>query len=267
MPAQPSSSRTIATPKPGEFAVAVSVPSHLIKATDVVVEGVKYKDTPQWMDKSLITSGYGDYVFMRSSSGGEETIVFYFGKNKTAAEAETPFREFVLKVGNFYWPPILLGVDIVKGMPRASNAGNVVYSGNTYEAVPIWIPSAETGSIFIQREFLGSKPFDILQWDSPIADAISFPVPGGPRFDFPECLHGDLTVDNMDGSVSEYNVSTDGVTNRAGLIGERFFPATNFKTWSFFTISDSQDELESGQWLRKQVEVRPPNLPRKKRGR
>ncbi len=253
--------------------------------TDLNQEALKNLRTDQWprtadaggtatiyQDWNLslperVQQGWGNYVYTKKRPLGEGVIRFFWAKNKTEAEINSPFKT-TPTMGNHYWGPILLDIEITKSkIPRAVDTGDRIYRGFTYKAIPIWIPSADTGTLFILREFTAPAKFDIPQWPTPILTPVNFAVPGSRDFSFPESYHGDLPIKEMEDSSSSYDPVSVAVSSNVGLTTPWFFPATPFKTWGTFILYDrqSQDE-ESGVWHRLQMEVNPPNLPKRQRG-
>lgn len=212
-----------------------------------------------------IKAGYGDYLYVKKAALGGGGVRFYWSANKTEEQKNTPFQE-TKSFGNHYWPPILLGVDIEKSrMPRTVNGGNIIYRGAKYEGIPIWIPSADTGTQFVLKEYFAAQPFDIPQWDTPITAPVSFALPGSAPFNFPESLHGDITIPQLQDELSTYNVGTSQVLNMVGSTSGWFIPHTNFKTWLPHVLYDRQTETDVG-WHRQQMWVFPPSLPKPQRG-
>jgi hypothetical protein len=210
---------------------------------------------------------FGDFILTRIDGSGDH-FYFYFSKNKSAAEAYTPFKDPEISMGNHYWPPILIKVDIEKSkVPRAVNTGDSIYRGNTFNAIPTFVPSADTGSLFLLREFLMPNLPEFRQHPTPIAGSVSFPVPGGSPFSFPECLHGDITINGMDESKDVYATVGATVSSNVGFSGPYHFPATNFKTWLPYFLYERPTKLATGAYHVAQMEVIPPNLPKAQRGR
>lgn len=216
---------------------------------------------------SKVKEGWGNYVYTRKRPLGDGVIRFFWVKNKTEAEKAIPFR-ITPTMGNHYWPPVLLGIDVQKSrVPRSVDTGNRVYRGNNYSVIPIWIPSADTGTLFILREFTSPDQFNIPQHPTPLATPVNFPVPGQGIFNFPESLHPDITVDSFEDSTNYFDTNTLGIISDVGITTPWFFPATDPKTWVSYILYDRQtQDDETGIWHRTQMEVNPPNLPRRQRG-
>lgn len=222
-----------------------------------------YQDWIQHLPER-VTAGYGNYLYVRKVGLGGGEVRFYWSANKTQEQKDTPFRE-TTTFGNHYWPPILLGVDIQKSrMPRAVNGGNVIYRGAKYEGTPIWIPNADTGTKFVLKDYFAADKFDIPKYPTPITAPVSFPLPGSDPFNFPESLHGDITIPALQDELSTYNLGTSQVLNVVGSTSGWFIPHTNFETWKPYVLYDRQSEVEVG-WHRQQMWVFPPALPKAQR--
>lgn len=245
------------------FVVKVDGNEEWIGTSRMPVQGTTYTDAPFSHKPELTT--YGAYICTRIENTGD-TWYFYFSKNKTTAEALTPFDDPEPSFGNHFWPPILLTVGITTSQMRAVNLGDKIRRGFINTAVPIWIPSADTGSQFRVRQYLSPTMFEIPPHPTPITRSVSFPVPGGQPFSFPENLGPDITVPAMRDSDSEYDVALATVTSQVGFVGERFFKATDPKTWLPYIMSARQSKIATGAYLMTEIEVIPPNLPKAQRG-
>jgi hypothetical protein len=275
MQANPAASRTTSSPRPGELVVVVSVPSALIVEGEIpqprkgwseaeILNRVLYKNTPQWMDKTLVASGYGEYEFLINRGGGE-TIEFLFGKPKTKEEATKPFESYWKKHGNHRWPPILKSLEIIEdtSMPRTANvikngeAGIVI--GPTYFDKYVYIPDCNEGSKFWFEEFVSPVPFNLPNYRVPVATAVQFSVPGLSG-GFQESLHDDINIPDTRSASSTLFASSSQAAS--GFVSGQSFPKTNFKTWLPYVVYDEQKQDETGLWYRQRIRVFPPMRPR-----
>lgn len=258
--------RTIATPATAYtreigFAVKVSMaannpPRLPIIGTTYAASKLSKVRLPEFKDYICTDiQGEGDYFWV------------YFSKNKTTAQAWTPFKDPQRSLGNHYWPPILHDVDIKRlKLQSAVDVGSTIQRGNRYSARPIWTPSADTGTLFLLREFLSPIEFEIPQWPTPNASAVSFPVPGQGMFNFPECLHPEIIVSPMVECEDSFDPVTTGVTNRTGITTGFTIKATDPKTWVPYFLYDRQSKTATGSFHRTQMEVIPPPLPSRRIG-
>jgi hypothetical protein len=254
------------------FVVAVDEDvNEWIGSSTMPVRGDTYASTPiepkPYVAK-LDASGvaYGTYILTRvTDSGGR--FYFYFSKGKTDAAAAIPFKDPEEWMGNHYWPPILLEVDIARSrMKRAVNTGDATYRGSIYTATPTFIPSADTGTLFRLYESLWPSRPNIEQHMTPLAGAVHFPLPGSPPFRFGECLHGGIEVDQLIDSEDIIATVGSAITSNLGVYSRASFPATNFKTWLPYVLSDKATKIATGAYHRFQIEAIPPFLPRRVRG-
>lgn len=252
------------SPNPALYGLRVIVDPALINSAQSVALGTTYDASPVWMDKSFTAMGYGKYI-LSDVTMGDGSFIFWYLPNLTEEQKNTPFRS-TPSTGNHYWPPILLDIEIEKSkFPRAVDTGDRIDRAFTYTATPIFIPNADTGTLFLLREFFSPTKFEIPQWPTPIATAVNFPVPGSRPFSFQECLHPDIEVPPMEDSSSSYDPTSLTISSNLGLTTPWFFPATDPKTWLSFILYDRQT-LTDGGWHRTQMEVFPPNLPKRQRG-
>lgn len=245
-----------------EVAFVVKVSTVTDWPSRLPIRGTAYRNC-SFLAKTRLKE-YGDFI-LTDVRGEGDYFYFYFSKNKTEAQANVAFNEEIQGLQNHYWPPILLGIQIAKSrMPRSVNTGNMFHRGASYTANPIWIPSADTGTLFILREYLSPTPFNIPQWDTPQPEPVSFPVPGQGMFSFSESLHGDIPVQDMQDADSTYSPSTSTVVSQIGVYRGRTVPATNHKTWLPHYLYDRQTKTSVGSYHRTQMEVIPPNLPKRR---
>lgn len=250
-----------------EIGFAVKVSTSVDTVARLPILGDTYGSASAFHSQTRI-SEYGNYICTKAEDGGEGYFWYFFSKNKTAPEAAAPFKNPEENFGNHYWPPILKAIDILRNaVPKTANTGNSVYSGWSYSAVPIFVPSADTGTLFVLREMLGPTSFGIPQWPTPMSSSVSFNLPNSASFSFPECLHDDISIDGLQDLEQIYATVGAAITNRVGLVNLRSFPATNFKTWLPYFLYDRQTRTATGAYHRTQMEVVPPPLPKAQRGR
>lgn len=245
------------------FVVTVDSEERWIGTATQPIQGTTYGNSPFTTKPNL--TDFTSYICTKIE-GGRDKWLFYFSKTKTDAEANTAF--FTKQdMGNHYWPPILLDVALEKSkMQRAANVGDYIYRGYSYTATPIWIPSADTGSLFLMREFLYPEEIELPQHHTLQTRSVSFPVPGQGMFSFPDNLGPEITIDGLQDSDSAYNNSTSAVTSNVGFTSPYNFKATDPETWAPYILYDRQSKISTGAYHRIQMEVVPPNLPPKQLG-
>ena len=261
--------QTVPTPNPNERVLFVTVEESVFSENPdaLPVLNTRYADCDRALFGPDYKRQFDDWIYidqMPNRSNGRAVLVF--GNNKTEEEKNTPFRS-VPSMGNHYWPPILLDIEIEKSrVPRSVDTGDRIYKGFTYTATPIYHPNADTGTLFILNLYSSATQFDIPQSPTPITRAVNFPVPGSRPFSFPECLGPDITVLEMEDSDSSYDPVSLTISSNLGLTTPWFFPATDPKTWAPYILYDRQEKDASGLWIRTQMWVYPPNLPKRQRG-
>lgn len=260
--------KTVTTPATlynREIGFAVKVSMSQDKVPRLPIKGMTYKAAAICQTRM---SEFKDYVCTSIPEGQSgDFILVYFSKPKSATEAMVSFFTHTPSMQNLYWPPILLKIDIVRSkIPRTVNTGDSIYRGFTYTATPTFIPSADTGTLYIQHEYLGSSEYNIPQYPTPLASAVNFPLPGSSPFQFNECLHGPISVDQLTDSYDIYATVGGAVTSNVGVVGRYSKPATDFETWLPFILTARQNRTAAGSYHLVETEVIPPPLPDGERG-
>jgi hypothetical protein len=264
--------RLVQTPNPSEFAFAVNVPQDTVGKNPTfapqpgdlfknlgVVNGKSYGWIP---DPALAQDdrfGLYEYVQMAAFKAGDDAM-FIYGKPKTAAQKDTPFRE-IPEFGNHYWPPMLLLLKFIpdRNFPiTTQGAGGQMIVGYRHYVREVFIPGANEGSMFITREYFAPTQFEIGQAAVPEPTAVSYDYLGA-RGSFPECLHERIRIPAMRTAFASYTTG-GGSAGASGVLAGQIFPATNFTEWAPYILSDKQTLTEGG-WHRIQVEVYPPPIP------
>lgn len=269
---QPSSSRTVSTPNPEQMAVVVSVASHLIEEGKNPKVYTPYKDTPSWMDKTLIGLGYGEYLFTETSGGGDQMTNFFFarplygpdGKITTNSSGVKPFESHWSKFGNHRWPPMLKGLAFIQdeNFPQATNLISDGVSG--LATAPknyvrdIYVQEVNEGSRFLLDELLSPYPFKIARFPVPQPGRVSYQI-NGLRGAFEECLHDDIEIPDTDSATVTYLGGT--VASGTAKIPGQFFPRTNFRRRRPYVLAVDQ-ERRNGVWYMQRLRVFPPRQPR-----
>ncbi len=211
-------------------------------------------------------SEFANYI-CTSIEGSGNYLDVGFSLNKTAAQALVPYKAPSSRFGNLFWPTILLDVKIIETkLGRSVNTGQTVRFGKSYEAIPTWIPSVDTGTLFILRQMLSTTEPDIPQHHTYHTRSVSFPVVGGRYFSFGENIGPELNIAQMQAAVQSYDVATAIVSGQLGLVGPYNFKATDPKTWAPYFLYDRAQKTATGSYLREQMEVIPPNLPPRQSG-
>jgi hypothetical protein len=211
---------------------------------------------------------FKNFVCTNVDDGGEGYFWAYYCAPKTPAEALAPFAPTEQRYGNHYWPPILLDVEIVEiRLGRSVNTGDKVKYGKAYQAVPVWIPSADTGTLFVKRKMLTPEEPKIPQHSGMQTRSVGFPVPGGQPFSFGENLGPEINIRAMYDKFQDYDVVSETVGSNVGILAPRSFKATDPTFWVSQFVYDTPTRLATGGYVREQLEAFPPNLPPRQRGR
>jgi len=213
-----------------------------------------------------VTQGWGNYVYTWKRPLGDGVIRFFWVKNKTEDEKKTPFRKTSAK-RNHPWPPILLSLVLVpdytflrqgKSFDVGSmEIGDVV--APNYYVREVFIPGINEGTLMIKREFFSPTKFKIPKSPVPVPTSVSYDI-NGVRGSFPESLHDNISIESSRSGIAQ--VVAGVVSEVGGALEGQFFPATNFKRWFPYIATDTQEQDETGGWLRVQWLAVPPDLPK-----
>ena len=244
--------RTIQSPNPAERSLSVTIGEASLASSGGVLpaEGTLYSSA-EW--KTFLGRDYlkefADYVYTSQGEDTKDGATVLFAKDKTAAEANTPFRT-TKRFGNHYWHVILVKLTpvLVEGFPLSAQVGstNTNANANRYVMREVYIPSANEGSLFVEDEFTSPRPFAIGSNKVPIPAAVSYDLISR-RGGFPECLHDRLTIPSIP-------------TTGSHSLPAQTFPETNVTTWMPYVITDEQ-HLTNGVYYRKRTLVIPPAFP------
>lgn len=257
----------IKTPNPSEFGIAVTVPMNKVVSSpaNFPVEGSLLSQNIWAADRVLTDPAlYGNYIYtdyqQSVSSEKERSFTFFYAKNKTEEEKNTPYREFP-EHGNHYWPPMLLMLRFIpdRNFPITTQGANgQTIIGFRHYVREVFIPGANEGTLFVTREFFAATKFDIGQAPVPEPTAVSYDYLGA-RGNFPECLHGKIRIPSMRTAFASYTTGGS-TTGASGVLSGQLFPETNFTEWAPYILSDKQTFTGVG-WHRIQIEVFPPPIP------
>lgn len=245
------------TPNPEEVSIRVWNDANQMSPNSIPTIGQSYKASPIKGNKPRVEE-FGDYVYTYMSKEGDD-IWFYFGKNRTTAQRNTPFRTWS-DTRQYTWPAVLEDLYFVQSsIPQYINTGTGVDTAPRLLARYRYRPATPYNSIIVVSQYLSEVPF---------AQAVmthDFPVPTdvngsylGIQVDFPRCLHDTVTFPEK--------VPGAQIVQGVGMVNPPFvrnpakmtFPATNFLDWTDFVIEDKQTPV-NGLFLREQVRIYPPN--------
>ncbi len=204
---------------------------------------------------------WGNYVFWKQIQGQGGAIGFVWCKFKSEEEKNTDPYQIWFEQGNHYWHGILHKVSFFKdtGFPVSTNGSNggVIVAARLYDRI-IYTPPVSEGTLFEHRLYLSPSKFKIVQGQVPIPTAVQWSYHDS-QGSFPECLHGPLNFPPLRSAYASYTTG-GGTENAFGAANGQFFPETNFQDWSSYTLSDKQEEGQTG-WERHQIIVHPPDQP------
>lgn len=257
----------VETPSPTEWAYRVWVsPEKVRPGPDTPIPEVTTLREFKWHTEGGV-AGIGHYVFTRPRGVRDDGRVgFLFCEPKTEEARRLPYK-VETKQKNYAWPMILLQARFAQlRVPNTTNIGGSVVRSPRYRPLVDYIPGVDTGSRFIYQHFFAPSPFKVQQSPTPQPGAVSFVAPDGSMIDFPECLHDDIAIGDLQQITETYNLESGALASDVGLVQGATFPATNFKTWRPFVLSDDQQEHEpTGGQYRLRIIVIPPPLPKRVR--
>jgi len=252
----------VPTPDPAQLSFRVKDHAADFQATQMPAVGTRYAACNMLKTRPKIQlEGYQDYVYLMCQREGD-WLWFYFGKNKTVAQRNTPFRSFYDN-RNYPWPSVLESIYFVS----SSSFVQSVYNGTTTATAPSYFaryryrPQVPYNSSVLVEQFLAEAPWEReeLMHQQPVPTDINASYVGI-NIDFPRCLHGKATFPELvPGAQIVQGVGTENPRGDQNTT-EMIFPATNFEDWAPFVIEDSQQPT-NGLWLRERVTIYPPPLP------
>jgi hypothetical protein len=259
------------TRNPSEISFRVRAQAQNFRPHNIPTVGDAYKNTNIPGVARANTDGLGDYVYCYMSKESD-TLWFYFCKNKTAAERNTPFNTYYTS-RQWRWPNILNDIEfvpdnafpLVSQVPLVeSSVGSVtptvsvasVYAARLIERMNI-TPEALALSMCKVEQFTSDVPWSAAELTHPQ------PTEGVVSWDFNgakgsiTCLHPDIKIPARG---KAYTTIIDGNTLSAEPspnVPNREFPATNFEAWEPFVVSDDVVR-ENGVYFRERVTIYPP---------
>lgn len=246
-----------------EVGIAVRVSSDASRLTRIPIIGDTYRSAA--ICKTRLPE-FGDFICTDIQGSGDYIDVF-FSKNKTTAEALTAFKPPTTKTGNLYWPPMLLDVEVRElKVPRTANTGDQIISGKSYEAIPVWIPSADTGTLFTMYQSIMPTEPVIAQAPTYQTRSVSFPLPGGRAFSFGENIGPEINIRVMQDTYQSYDVVAETIGSNVGAIGPFTFKATDPKFWTTYELYRRSNKLATGAYIMEWMMVTPPPTPPRIRG-
>lgn len=261
------------TPNPNEIMFRVKQPATIFKSTQMPTIGTPYNQCDILSVKSVVQlQGYGNYVYV-SCQRDKENMWFYFGKAKTQAERDTPFRTYYTKQ-NHPWDAVLEDIYFVKGVryvaaktsqaidtEGSTTAGSVIVAEPVYYPRYRYRPAVTVNSLVRIDLYLAEVPWDKAKFrhEQPVPTDVQGSYQGI-DVSFPRCLHGKVTFPEVvPGAQSVTGVGMENPPSGRNP-SKMIFPATNFPDWAPFVISDEEEPV-NGLYLRQKKTIFPPTQP------
>ena len=251
------------TPNPNEIMFRVKQPGAIFKSTQMPTIGTPYSQCGILSVKSVVQiQGYGNYVYVMCQRD-KENMWFYFGKAKTQAERDTPFRTYYTKQ-NHPWDAVLEDIYFVRGVKYVSQtlgAATAVTVEPVYYPRYRYRPAVTVNSLVRIDLYLAEVPWDKarLRHEQPVPTDVQGSYQGI-DVSFPRCLHGKVTFpEAVPGAQVVTGVGMENPPsgrNPAKMI----FPTTNFTDWTTYVLDDEQEPV-NGLYLRQKKTIIPPTVP------
>lgn len=261
---------TVVTPNPQELAFYQLVASTSMRPDLIPAIGTTYREWANTFSPPIrISEGWGDYVFTTTKEGpvikstSDRYMAFYFAKNKTQAERDTPFAEYPTN-RNYSWPPVLEELVFIRNwvLPMTgANASGTVSVPRVFAHRKI-IPAAVVNSRCMVQLFLSEVEWPATYFNNqqPIPTEVSWQFLGN-QDNIGRCLHGDIVIPSEGGGQAIFGAGTQGTASISSTPNQ-IFPATTFLTWRPFVLDHTQEYVEAtGQFLRQKIIIYPPPLP------
>lgn len=255
------------TPNPNEVMFRVKQPGAIFKSTQMPTIGTPFNQCDILSVKSAVQlQGYGSYVYVMCRRD-KENMWFYFGKSRTQAERDTPFRTYYTKQ-NHPWDAVLEDLYPVKKLEYVDkDYGSGIYKKTYSTMEPVYSlrykyrPAVTVNSLVRVDLYLAEVPWDKAKFrhEQPIPTDVQGSF-GGQDVSFPRCLHGTVTF--PEALAGAQVVSGVGMANPppGRNPAKMIFPATNFPDWAPFVIDDEQEPVD-GMYLRQKKTIYPPTQP------
>lgn len=210
-------------------------------------------------------SVWGNYVLSNFKVGEDGRLLFFWGKNKTEAEKNTPYK---IKPSSklMGWDPVLKGFRPYPDYGTVRSSRKILSSGvealgnaPEYFAEISYIAGGEYSTRFIRYDYYAATKFNIPAYQCPVPTAVIIMLPGREAISFPRCLHKKMTMPRF---ITSSALSADGEGQAAGGSTEgQVFPSTApFEQWGAWTVEHDQEQLAAG-WHAWKIVAYPPAEP------
>lgn len=279
MPAEPPFD-FVPTEKAGELSFWVLVNSHDITTTNLPEEDGVTMGGFALPTAARPHSSYDPYIFKFVSPGATAGYLrFHFVKpdgppdegQTLTPEQLVPYRVFE-RTNTFDWdavleePPVFTAdskymVSAPYGDLEGNYEGRVmvprVYVSHRFR--PAW----KGPTVFRHELFLSASkwPRDALRHSSPQPTEVRIEVPGLGEYVLPKCLHPEIQMNYRPKYrlVRQVSGATSVRSVAAPQLPDVSIPATNFRRWRPFVVSDEQSPTETGKWRREKITAFPPS--------
>jgi len=240
----------IETPDVTERALVLWVPRFNLDADAVTALGTTLANfLPNVIKGNAIANGFGAYILTNHYGSSGDYVGFTFGKPKTAGQMETAFRTTYNIEPSVSWPAVLRSLSWTPINRIDPDTGTQFVERYNWEAD---IRASYDGPTKVKiEEFLDPTQFAIAVPEIMRPDGFVFDYVLG-EFTLPPCLHSAFTLN--------FSTGTSNV-HYPYIVSAKTILATNYTDWpSTIVVSDTQQQLASGLWLRKTVTAYKPSV-------
>lgn len=248
------------TPNPSEVMIRVWQDANQVDPANIPALYSTYKASP--LPAKPKVEKFGSYIYVDMSKEGDD-LWFYFGKAKTTAEQNTPFRTYRSK-RNYTWPAVLEDLYAVQTSKFPQSANNGAGIATTPSIFPRYKyrPQVPYNSDIKVEQFISPTPWNPtdLQHPQPVPTDVNGSYVGV-SMQYERCLHGRMVFQEKVPAASVvFGVGSANPPPNRLSNGTQIFPETNFPDWAEFVIEDNVT-IVNGMYVREKVTIYPPPLP------
>lgn len=253
--------RLVPTPNPSELSIVITVPQQQVSLQPNAIPLIGATlNTLAWIpDGDVATDDrYGLYVFMLSGVRADrEGIVvdFYYAKNKTPDERNTPFITYTV-TEKVVWYPVLEWIQFGQetGFPLSQN----IITPNQQQGLvlaPRWLvkrgyrPGLTLTTKVQIKKFLSEVPWPdwAMESDEPQPTEVSWDLVGS-HGNMGRCLHPSVPVPGQSSGYKVISQAGDLYASSSTDSNGQLYPRTNHIRWQDYIVNEV-DQVE-GQYLR-----------------
>jgi hypothetical protein len=257
------------TANPAEWGFSVVIPTTNIQenlaAYRAQVPETPFNQLPNPPDPDLASDDqFGLWTLTDTSDNDAGSKRYWYARNYTEEERNTPFRAFWKKFGNHRFDPELEALVFLQdaSFPLSANVIRNGQQGIVTSPRPfvreLFRAEVNEGSRFYLEQFVSNVPFAIGRYPVPQAQPVSYDI-NGVRGNTGPVLHDDIEIPSTLTANATFFGGTAGA--ESSRLPGQFFPRTNFKRRRPYVLIMEQD-LVNGVWTAERIRVFPPKRSR-----